>query len=518
MLATTAFEEADGEKKDEDGTINVIIEGATWPTLKADPDDPAAKVRIEGEKAIVTSDAVPQPRGVAYGTGGIGFQPNIYNRALLPTTPFIVYDHESVTSETWPDRPMIIAGVEVDPASVGLSYEYRKFPILSTQFRDNAVLQAGQPITFWGAADRQYTAHVEGEKLIHFEFDGIKKTIPVTEDMTIWKVTLPAMEASAEPKTLRAGLTIDGELVHERVARNIVIGDVWYVAAQGDQTLKTELGESVSGPIRVMPRRAKGVKTSRERPYSVTVSTTPENRFSAYWGTPAENGLAANLAEAIHAKTGNPVGIIYMFENDLELKHWMDVYSLANAPSLEDDYKDIAAITPGTPYYKQNAARYIEAWESYWGEYIPEMIATRAVPDEVGWGSFPTFAGSVETDATEIFNGLVASFRRTQLKGIVFLTESSMVTKSEGGDFAAELSALANGWKRIFKGDKDPHFFYTLPSQQLAPKINRPVAIEGAATAFEINAWPEVDRKGNYASNADKTWAGLIRAIVEAAY
>ena len=62
-------------------------------------------------------------------------------------------------------------------------------------------------------------------------FAGIEKTIPVTPGMKEWSITLPPMKASAEPKTLKVSMTIDGKLAHERIAEGIVFGDVWYVAA-----------------------------------------------------------------------------------------------------------------------------------------------------------------------------------------------------------------------------------------------------------------------------------------------
>jgi sialate O-acetylesterase len=480
-----------------------------------------AKVRIDGDKAVVTSSAVKEPRGVAYGTGGVGFQPNLYNKALLPATPFIYYDNELVTEKTWPDSPIKVAGVEIDPSSVGLVYDYRKMPILSAQFRDNAVLQADQPITFWGIAVHpwnEYQEKITGEQVIHFSFNGIEKEIPVTDGMKQWKVTVPAMEASTQPKTLRAALTIDGEVVHERVVENIIIGDVWYVAAPFEQKL-VDREAPVKGPVRMMTRIAKGVKSDWVREFSVATSTTPKNRFSSYWGTAAEPGFIANLADAIHAKTGRPVGIIAMDERDLELKHWMDVYSLANAPSLEKDYKDIAAITPGTPYYKKNAERYINAWKKYWGDYIPEMIGTKAVPDEAAWGSYPEFAGKVETDATYYYNCMVACFKRTQFKGIVFVSEASTVAEADGAHFGEQMSALANGWKRHFKGEKDPHFIYTMPSKELAPKISKPEAIKGASTAFTVNAFTTKPAKGEKSpAGAHPSLEGLVEAAVKAVY
>ncbi len=329
--------------------------------------------------------------------------------------------------------------------------------------------------------------------------------------MTIWKVTVPAMKASAEPKTIKVSLSIDGETVHERVVENVVVGDVWYVAgAQDIKMKKEEYGVPIKAPIRIMARMAKGVKSPRERPYSVATSTTPApgNRFASYWGeAEREDAFAAKLAKAIHEKTGKPVGIIYMDSSGNELKHWMDVPTLANAPSLKADYEDIAAITPGTPFYKKNAERYIDAWKTYWGEYIPEMIATKSVPDGAAWGSYPQFSGSVETDATSVYNCLLACFRRTQVKGMIFMTEKSMVMNHDGAHLAGEMSALANGWKRLFKSEQDPHFIYTIPSKALAARISKPADIRGYSASYELSAW-----------SVNECVEGLIHTVIETAY
>jgi sialate O-acetylesterase len=474
-----------------------------------------AAVRIDGGKAIVSSPAVPNPRGVSYGTGGVGFQPNLYNKALLPTTPFMLYDNEVVLESTWPDSPIKIVGVETDPSTVGLLNDYRKMPILASQFDDNAVLQAGKPITFWGSAVHDWGHDAEGEAVIHFNFDGTEKTIPVVNGMKEWSVTLPAVEASDKPRTLTVRLTIDGELAHERIAENIVFGDVWYVAGFGNQPIGN-IDAPVTGPIRIMTRMAKGFLAKGPRTYTVATSSTPKNRFASYWSEPTGEGLAAALAKAIHAKTGKPVGIIFMDAQNLELKHWMDVPSLANAPSLKADYENLAAITPGTPFYQKNADRYVADWKNFWSDYIPQMIATKAVPDDKPWGSFPNFGNAVTTDATQAFNVLVASFRNTQVKGIVFFTEPSMFASDEGANFASEMSALANGFKRHFNNTSDPHFLYTIPAKSLAPKVANPTAIDGSATAIEITAWPESARRGEFTPEAVTTATqGIIEAILK---
>ena len=288
---------------------------------------------------------------------------------MLPATPFIYFDNKLVTSENWPEEKLKVAGEMIDPATVGKLYEYRKMPLLSTQFRDNAVLQAGVPVTIWGSAVHAWGYEAEGEAVIEFRFGDIEKTIPVTPGMKEWQVTLPAMEASAVPNTLKVTFTIDGELAHEHVAEGIVFGDVWYVAAP---PLKVKLDHKVksSSIVRMMTRKAKRFSFPQGSRFSVCVSTTPKNRFASEW-TDA-SGIAAVLGNRIGAKTGKPVGIVFMQSattekpgvNTTTIKSWISSDDLNLASSLMDDYKDLGAVRPGNPYYDANARRYVQEWKS----------------------------------------------------------------------------------------------------------------------------------------------------------
>ena len=453
-----------------------------------------ASLMIDGDKVVLTAPAVKQPRGVSYGTGGVGFQPSLYNKALLPMTPFIAFDNEMVTSKNWPDEKLKVAGEVIDPDSVGKLYAFRKLPLLSTQFRDNAVLQAGKPVTVWGAAIPQYGQEVGGEAVVHFRFDGIEKTIPVTPGMTEWQVTLPPMVASAQPRTLTVTYTIDGELAHTRVATNIVFGDVWYVAAPSmNYTVPTV--EPSGQIVRMMARQAKRDANGSPSRYSVSVSTAPGNRFASYWKE--AEGLAAALGNQIAARSGKPVGIIFMQTavdgkgreavDKTALKHWIAPADLKLAPSLMADYRDLAAVRPGNEFYEANVKRYIDAWKSYWGEYIPAMIATKAVPDGRSWGSYPSLAGEVSSKAGQVYNVMVDSFTPASLKGVVFLSSPAMV-EAAGPAFGEQLAVLANSWKVRFGGD--PLFVYTLPDG-----VAKPAAIQGESLAVMISDWKESGEK-----------------------
>ena len=482
-----------------------------------------ANLEIDGDKVIVSAPGVDQPRGVSYATGGVGFQPNLYNTALLPMVPFTVFDNELVTAEDWPDEKMKVAGEKIDTSKTGKQYSYRKMPLLSTQFRDNAVLQAGQPVTIWGSGVHAWLQfgkdwkRTKGDAVVHFSFNGIEKDIPITDDMKEWKVTLPPMKASAEPKTLKVTFTIDGELVHERVQKNIVVGDVWYVAAPATIGAVPEV-EASGQIVRMMERQAKRDSSSNPSRYSICVSTTPENRFAAYWKE--AKGLAAALGHSIAAKTGKPVGIILMqSKKGRELKHWIHPEYLDRAPSLMDDYKNLAAARPGTKYYAANVRRYMQAWKDYWGEYIPEMMATKAVPDDTRWGWFPRLSSNIESTAGQVYNAMVHSFTPAALKGIVFINSQNMVDATrDGTHYGEQFELLANCWKERFTlwpdlrdGEHDPHFIYTIPSDKLAAKITQPESINGKSTAVQLDKWVSAKDSGNQI-------AKLIDMIMQTAY
>lgn len=420
-----------------------------------------AKCKIVGQAIELTAKSVDRPRGVSYGTPGIGFQPNIYNKAKLPLTPFVVYDNEVVTKATWPHDPPKIAGVEPDPNAGGLVYEYRKMPILSTQFRDNAVLQHGVPLTIWGAAihnwGRQHHDMVIGTRkaVIKFSFHGIEKTIPVTPEMTEWSVTLDPMKPSAEPKTLKVSLEVDGEVVHERTAQDIVIGEVWYVAAP---SVKFELPqvEPVEGIVRVLKRKAKRDRFPRPSRYSIAVSTTPLNRFASEW-VDDKSGLSWTIGQKIAAKTGNPVGIIFMqnaaskTQGNPPLKSWIPFHALADAPSLTDDYRKLGASYPGSPSYNDNLRRYAKDWQAYWNDYIPAMMDGCRVPDGVAWGTYPVLASKNDTsEATQSYNVMMHSFTPTTLGGAILFTSADQVSDAH---YDEQVKVLKASWSERLGGN-----------------------------------------------------------------
>jgi hypothetical protein len=231
--------------------------------------------------------------------------------------------------------------------------------------------------------------------------------------------------------------------------------------------------------------------------YSVCVSRSrpPNNRFASYWKP--VSGLAAEIGNGIAAKTGRPVGIIFMQTkaessekgkpavDNTRLSYWIGPEFLKDAPSLMEDYKTVGSKYPDNPYYLANVRRYAGDWKNYWEKYIPEMISTKAVPDGKAWGRYPSPEPNTgSSKATQVYNIYVCPFSPAALKGIVFITSDGMTADDGGANFGPEISALAGSFKTKFGGDDIP-FIYTLPGKDQAPKLTKPDKIAGKSVGVE---------------------------------
>ncbi|MBT3198580.1 MAG: hypothetical protein HN350_01570 [Phycisphaerales bacterium] len=440
-----------------------------------------ASVKIVGETIVLTAPGLKAPCGVSYGCNGVGPQLSIYNKAMLPLTPFIYYQNKLVTSTNWPMDHIKIAGKVIDPTTYGAQEVYRKLTLLSPQFRNGGVLQAGAPTRFYGGA-------LPGS-VVKVTFNGSTQSVTVGPNKSDWEATFPALPASIKPKTLHVTCKLDGVLVHQRKISGLAMGDLWYVSLQ-DPAMPRAKGWPKSpvatGNVRML--MAFAMKRTHGLPdrFKLSSSGTQNSRFFSTWA--AGEGVAKVLGDRIHAKTGKPVGIIIMNSlGDLPIKAWVGYDSLKQCPAWKGDADELySRYAPDPKVYASNAETYISDWKAYW-----KKVATDPTFEA---GAMPRFPGSksVKTPATMTYNMLICAFGPGNFKGVICLTPKSFLGEDKGAGFGTRFSIMANSWKDTFAYGKqvlDPHFFYTVPSKTLAPKITTPTGIKGKATAYEMNQW-----------------------------
>ncbi len=277
-------------------------------------------------------------------------------------------------------------------------------------------------------------------------------------------------------------------MIHERICKNILIGDVWYVASPSVKNTAAFEIEKSDHPVRVMTRKAKRASAPQPARFSVSTSYDPNTRFSSLWED-ATTDFASAIGHRLAKKSGRPTGIIHMTGDDVPLASWIRFEHLAHAPSLKSDYENLAQLQPGNEIYDANVRRYIGAWKSYWKDFIPQMIATRAVPNSEPWGTYPQLAGEVTSKASETHNVCASSFIPGSFKGIIFLPAPASVARDQGVHFGSEMSALANGFIADFGGKAT--FLHTIPDKQLAPQVTAPADIKGDHRSIEISDWAD---------------------------
>ncbi len=472
-----------------------------------------ASVKIGRDEIILTADGLKEPRGVAYAYECTGARPGIYNKAMLPLTPFVVYDHKLVVSDqwdldhikipgiqepfefmTWPLEYMPLADEEVDPKTYGLQGEYYKLWLLAPQFAHNCVIQAGSPVRVYGKAIPK--------SVVTLRFAGFEKSLTMADEQDEWEIALPAMKASAEPHLLHVTCTLDGKLAHERKISNVVVGDVWYVAAT---EFKVERGPGVpqSGPapleawegrnpqLRMLTSGGRRAEDMPQR-FKMNASGNPISRFFTRWAP--VTGLTQELAERIHAKTKGPVGVIVLDPGTVSpIKEWVGYEHLAKVKAWKSDYDQLYPRYAADPEaYVKNSEGYVKAWQEYW----------KSVKTDPGFetGAMAKFPGAVtvDTKATRIYNQSICGVSPGNFKGIICLTGKGFVMEDEGAGFAEQFAVMANCWKDSFAwgGEvEDPYFIYAMPSKALAPKISVPKGIRGDSSGFQINDWMKIESK-----------------------
>lgn len=482
------------------------MEGAYVEPAKPTPDTPlnhfrlcgsdkvwhAASATIAGDTVVVRSDAVKEPVGVQYAYSGTPENSNLYNKAGLPATPFGAIDGELIFEE---DDPEKIAALKARYAR----FTDPNYPILQVveYFRDGAIIQRDKPIPVWGHAN-------EGVK-VTVTLGKVTKTA-TANDYQQWSLEFPPLTASTTPITLE----VSSSHGFDRVVRNILVGDVWYLT--GSTLLTSEMAINArredAEPLTAMPlvrefRRktaASTFKTPRKRRFE-----TGGGRYRSSWQT-AEFGdgdegvsmFAYHFAKALN-REGIPQGFITMSSGQSkQMASPLSWTSYAGVQKVDDPrfrsrLDQLFMQYPNTGIAKQALSAHISEVREYVNTVVQKsesgLDASDGVPPAV-----PAFPEAGQNDLvkpdeipTYAFNWCVSPMTPMAVAGVLWIPSAGNIGY-EPEDYTAELEIYRKSLAATY-GSKEVQFLFAHPSRTVEEKVEMP--IDSNAKYVTFDQWPK---------------------------
>ncbi|AWI09525.1 exo-alpha-sialidase [Ereboglobus luteus] len=231
------------------------------------------------------------------------------------------------TGETYPAEMLAFARFPLEWIMAASSAEALT---LAHPFSDHMVLQQGGPAPVWGTCAPKAAVTVE------FAGHNVKTT---ADDSGRWRADMPALEASAEPRTLRV---ISGPETLE--IKDVLVGEVWICAGQSNMEwplskearADEELPRAANSQVRLM-----GLDFASKYVFAKSFSDkilermTPEKFYSGTW-TRCEPGSAASFsaigyyfARDLQAALGVPVGVINLAVGGSPAEAWVSRETLS---------------------------------------------------------------------------------------------------------------------------------------------------------------------------------------------
>lgn len=314
----------------------------------------------------------------------------------------------------------------------------------SALFADHAVLQRDRPVPVWGAA-------AAGEE-ISVIFAG--NTVSTTADAAgRWRVELPAMAASAQPRDLvvRGSNTI--------TITDVLVGEVWIASGQSNmaRTLSNTSFDNVF-------EYAASTDFPMIREFTVgrVVAEQPAEDVTGEWLCAGPETLSKFSATAwffardLYALLRVPVGIINSSWGGTPAEAWTDTEALRASPvhaAVEQRWDEMLAAYPAAK------ASYDEArvkWENQKASAsaVGEKLTKRAPVMPPGPGHHYTPSG--------LFNGMIAPLTPAAFRGVIWYQGENNARVPRDLEYRQLFPSLITGWRRVFAQGDFPFYWVQL--------------------------------------------------------
>ncbi len=318
---------------------------------------------------------------------------------------------------------------------------------LAPLFQDHAVLQREKTVPIWGWA--------EAGKTITITFAGQKKST-VAEASGRWQVTLDAMPASAEGRTLTAteGTTDQLEL------KDILVGEVWL--GSGQSNMQFAVNQTFQED-----QQLAGAAVPLLRLFDVpcVLSSIRQDNVASKWvgATPATasgfSAVAYFFGKKLTEEIGVPVGMIHSSWGGSRIEPWWAEEGLEGIEAFVALRASRISKSPGFPEYDQDYRRYVSAvgdWSKEAGSALDAGKPAPAMPPA------PPLLKIGHTEEAGTYQAMIHPLVPYALRGFLWYQGES--NNGEGMLYTTKMEALIAGWRKQFRAPDAPFLFV-----QLAP-------------------------------------------------
>lgn len=312
---------------------------------------------------------------------------------------------------------------------------------LAPLFRDGAVLQREKPIPVWGVADA-------GEN-ITVAFAGKSASVKAAADGA-WRVELPALEASFDPRTL----TVTG--ARDRVVvKDVLVGEVWL--ASGQSNMAWEVAKTYDAKYEAVAANYPGV---RQFATKRTVADTPAASVEGSWtaASPETVGkftaVGYFFAVDLHRALNVPVGIINSSWGGSRVEAWMSPESAAarKGPVYASIFERWEEVLKNHPAAMKKHEAAMAAWEKEKAAAEAAGKTFRKARPRVPRGG----PGHHDTPCG-LYNGMINPHAPCALRGAIWYQGESNAGRA--GEYRELFAAMITGWREKF-GQGDFPFYW----------------------------------------------------------
>ena len=312
-------------------------------------------------------------------------------------------------------------------------------------FTDNMVLQRNQPVPIWGTA--------EAEEKVTVSFAGQSKSA-TADAQGAWKVTLDALQASAEP----ASLKVTGN--NAIAINNVLVGEVWIGSGQSNMQWAVKQANDSEKEI-----AAANFPDIRLFYVPRTHSARPQSDVDAKWdvctpeSVPEFSAVLYFFGRELHQELNVPVGLIHSSWGGTRVEPWTPLNGFAQVPALQDIYNEASSRIPGTTQYAEVTDAYVSKlaeWLPTARQQLKDNATITAVPEP------PNALPAQHQTPIALYNAMIHPLIPFAMKGAIWYQGES--NNGEGMLYYEKKKALIGGWRELWKQGDFPFYFV-----QIAP-------------------------------------------------